>query len=42
MRIFPQTEIRAALLEGAQMQTVLPRAVAEYIRAHDLYRPPAS
>jgi nicotinate-nucleotide adenylyltransferase len=40
------TEIRAALVQnssaGAQVQTVLAPAVAEYIRAHDLYRPPAS
>jgi|SRR5580704_496213 nicotinate-nucleotide adenylyltransferase len=33
------TEIRAALAEGSEPQTVLPRAVAEYIRSHGLYRP---
>ena len=33
------TEIRAALAEGAEQQTVLAPAVAEYIRAHGLYRP---
>jgi nicotinate-nucleotide adenylyltransferase len=33
------TEIRAALAEGAQQQTVLAPAVAEYIRSHSLYRP---
>ncbi len=32
------TEIRAALAEGATPQTVLPAAVAEYIRSHGLYR----
>jgi nicotinate-nucleotide adenylyltransferase len=32
------TEIRAALAEGAEQQTVLPSAVAEYIRSHGLYR----
>jgi nicotinate-nucleotide adenylyltransferase len=32
------TEIRAALAEGAEQQTVLAPAVAEYIRAHGLYR----
>jgi nicotinate-nucleotide adenylyltransferase len=32
------TEIRAALAEGSTPQTVLPAAVAEYIRAHGLYR----
>jgi nicotinate-nucleotide adenylyltransferase len=32
------TEIRAALAEGAEQQTVLAPAVAEYIRAHSLYR----
>jgi nicotinate-nucleotide adenylyltransferase len=33
------TEIRAALAEGSELQTVLAPAVAEYIRAHALYRP---
>jgi nicotinic acid mononucleotide adenylyltransferase len=33
------TEIRAALAEGAEQQTVLAPAVAEYIRSHGLYRP---
>jgi nicotinate-nucleotide adenylyltransferase len=33
------TEIRAALAEGSEPQTVLPAAVAEYIRSHGLYRP---
>ena len=33
------TEIRAALAEGAQLETVLAPAVSEYIRAHALYRP---
>jgi len=33
------TEIRAALAEGAEQQTVLIPAVAEYIRSHRLYRP---
>ncbi len=32
------TEIRAALAEGAEQQTVLALPVAEYIRAHGLYR----
>ena len=32
------TEIRAALAEGAELQTVLAPAVAEYIRSHALYR----
>jgi nicotinate-nucleotide adenylyltransferase len=32
------TEIRAALAEGAEQQTVLAPAVAEYIRSHGLYR----
>jgi nicotinate-nucleotide adenylyltransferase len=32
------TEIRAALAEGSTPQTVLPFAVAEYIRSHGLYR----
>ena len=32
------TEIRAALAEGSTPQTVLPSAVAEYIRSHGLYR----
>jgi len=32
------TEIRAALAEGSEPQTVLPAAVAEYIRSHGLYR----
>jgi nicotinate-nucleotide adenylyltransferase len=32
------TEIRAALAEGTEQQTLLPPAVAEYIRAHGLYR----
>jgi nicotinate-nucleotide adenylyltransferase len=32
------TEIRAALAEGETPQTLLPAAVAEYIRAHGLYR----
>jgi nicotinate-nucleotide adenylyltransferase len=33
------TEIRAALASGAEPQTVLAPAVAEYIRSHGLYRP---
>jgi nicotinate-nucleotide adenylyltransferase len=33
------TEIRAALAEGSERQTVLAPAVAEYIRSHALYRP---
>jgi nicotinic acid mononucleotide adenylyltransferase len=33
------TEIRAALAEGSEPQTVLPPAVAEYIRSRGLYRP---
>jgi nicotinate-nucleotide adenylyltransferase len=33
------TEIRAALAEGSQLQTVLAPSVAEYIRSHALYRP---
>jgi nicotinate-nucleotide adenylyltransferase len=33
------TEIRAALAEGSEQQTVLAPAVAEYIRCHALYRP---
>ena len=33
------TEIRAALAEGSELQTVLAPAVAGYIRAHALYRP---
>jgi nicotinate-nucleotide adenylyltransferase len=33
------TEIRAALAEGSELQTVLAPAVAEYIRSHALYRP---
>jgi nicotinate-nucleotide adenylyltransferase len=32
------TEIRAALAEGSEPQTVLAPAVAEYIRSHGLYR----
>ncbi len=32
------TEIRAALAEGSTPQTVLPSAVADYIRIHRLYR----
>jgi nicotinate-nucleotide adenylyltransferase len=36
------TEIRAALAEGSQQQTVLTPSVAEYIRSHALYRPEAS
>ena len=36
------TEIRAALAEGSEQQTVLAPAVAEYIRSHALYRPEAS
>ena len=32
------TEIRAALAGGAEPQTVLAPAVAEYIRSHALYR----
>jgi nicotinate-nucleotide adenylyltransferase len=32
------TEIRAALAEGSTPQTVLPSAVAEYIRSQGLYR----
>jgi nicotinate-nucleotide adenylyltransferase len=32
------TEIRASLAEGSTPQTLLPAAVAEYIRAHGLYR----
>jgi nicotinate-nucleotide adenylyltransferase len=33
------TEIRAALAEGSEQQTVLAPAVTEYIRSHALYRP---
>lgn len=33
------TEIRAALAEGADEQTVIAPAVAEYIQSHGLYRP---
>jgi nicotinate-nucleotide adenylyltransferase len=33
------TEIRAALAEGSEQQTLLVPAVATYIRAHGLYRP---
>jgi nicotinate-nucleotide adenylyltransferase len=33
------TEIRAALAGGSEPQTVLPPAVADYIRSHGLYRP---
>ena len=33
------TEIRAALAEGEEPQTVLAPSVASYIRAHGLYRP---
>src|SRR6202161_1875546 len=33
------TEIRAALAEGSEQQTVLAPLVAEYIRSHALYRP---
>jgi nicotinate-nucleotide adenylyltransferase len=33
------TEIRAALAEGSELQTVLAPAVANYIRTHALYRP---
>jgi nicotinate-nucleotide adenylyltransferase len=33
------TEIRAALAEGSELQTVLAPTVAEYIRSHALYRP---
>jgi nicotinate-nucleotide adenylyltransferase len=33
------TEIRAALAEGSEQQTVLAPTVAEYIRSHALYRP---
>jgi nicotinate-nucleotide adenylyltransferase len=36
------TEIRAALAGGAEPQTVLAPAVAEYIRSHGLYRAEAS
>jgi nicotinate-nucleotide adenylyltransferase len=36
------TEIRAALAEGSEQQTVLAPAVAQYIRSHALYRPEAS
>jgi nicotinate-nucleotide adenylyltransferase len=32
------TEIRSALAQGVEQQTVLAPAVAEYIRAHGLYR----
>ena len=32
------TEIRAAMAEGSTPQTVLPSAVADYIRIHGLYR----
>ena len=32
------TEIRAALAEGSEQQTVLAPAVTEYIRSHALYR----
>lgn len=34
------SEIRAALAGGSAMQTVLPSPVADYIRAHALYRAP--
>ncbi len=33
------TEIRAALAEGSELETVLAPTVAEYIRSHALYRP---
>jgi nicotinate-nucleotide adenylyltransferase len=33
------TEIRAALAEGSEQQTLLAPAVADYIRSHGLYRP---
>jgi nicotinate-nucleotide adenylyltransferase len=33
------TEIRAALAEGSEQQTLLVPAVAAYIRTHSLYRP---
>jgi len=33
------TEIRTALAEGSEQQTVLAPAVANYIRSHGLYRP---
>jgi nicotinate-nucleotide adenylyltransferase len=33
------TEIRAALAEGSELETVLAPSVAEYIRSHGLYRP---
>ena len=36
------TEIRAALAEGSEQQTVLAPAVAAYVRSHALYRPEAS
>jgi nicotinate-nucleotide adenylyltransferase len=36
------TEIRAALAGGAEPQTVLAAAVAEYIRSRGLYRPESS
>jgi nicotinate-nucleotide adenylyltransferase len=36
------TEIRAALAEGSEQQTVLAPAVAEYIQSHALYRPETS
>jgi nicotinate-nucleotide adenylyltransferase len=36
------TEIRTALAEGAEQQTVLAPAVAEYIRSHALYRSEAA
>jgi len=32
------TEIRAALAEGSELETVLAPSVAEYIRSHGLYR----
>jgi nicotinate-nucleotide adenylyltransferase len=32
------TEIRAALAEGSELETVLTPSVAEYIRSHGLYR----
>jgi len=36
------TEIRAALAEGSEQQTVLAPSVAEYIQSHALYRPETS
>jgi nicotinate-nucleotide adenylyltransferase len=36
------TEIRTALAEGSEQQTVLAPAVAEYIRSHALYRSESS